>query len=358
MLTPDQQAKLLRVIETGEYEAVGSNDTQDLRAALIVGSNVNLEELVAAGKFRKDFFYRLNTLSFVMPPLRERVLDIQYLVRKFALDQSRAYRTKLWHIEPEFLDLMQQYCWPGNIREMENVMRRAMPLLPRRRADAQRVAQPRPRKGGRLAGLRLKPRSRVGLLGAAVREAEYRIITESLRRNNFRRVRHGRGTGDQPGHALQQDAENGHSGCAEKRLRAATGTRGPGVIEGPAVQSLQPPTVDVRAPNGRRVVLAAGDFGRVDSAHQPRRLGRGRWFSAPTWFATGVNRLNHTDLWGHLSFGRWIVEHHALAPERSLSFLRRSRVVSQRPLVEPSPRLPLVSRLGSGGNGAGARACC
>lgn len=186
VLTPDQQAKLLRVIETGEYEPVGSNDTRISNAALIVSSNVRLEELVSAGKFRKDFFYRLNTLSFVMPPLRERVLDIQYLVRKFALEQSRSLRTRLWHIEAEFLEMMERYVWPGNIREMENVMRRA--CLYCRGGVLTTSELPSPvRENAAASGLRLKPDRKSAGLERGVREAEYRIITESLRRNNFRR---------------------------------------------------------------------------------------------------------------------------------------------------------------------------
>ena len=89
VLAPEQQAKLLRVIETGEYEPVGSNETLTSNARLIVASNVDLEELVAAGKFRMDLFYRLNTLSFHLSPLRDRTWDIEYLAGKFALDHGR-----------------------------------------------------------------------------------------------------------------------------------------------------------------------------------------------------------------------------------------------------------------------------
>jgi len=186
VLTPDQQAKLLRVIETGEYEAVGCNDTRISNAALIVSSNVNLEDLVSTGKFRKDFFYRLNTLSFVMPPLRERVLDIEYLARKFALEQSRSYRTRLWHIEPEFLERMQRYYWPGNIREMENVMRRAC-LYCRDGVLTPNELPSHVRENAAASSLRPKPERESACLEHGVRQAECRIITESLRRNNFRR---------------------------------------------------------------------------------------------------------------------------------------------------------------------------
>lgn len=125
-LTPEQQAKLLRVIETGEYEPVGSNETCHSEARLVVASNYNLEELVKQGTFRTDLFYRLNILSFRLPPLRERPYDVEYLARKFALEHSRTHNIQLRVIEPEFLDALRRYPWPGNIREMENVIRRAV----------------------------------------------------------------------------------------------------------------------------------------------------------------------------------------------------------------------------------------
>ncbi|HTN73952.1 MAG TPA: sigma 54-interacting transcriptional regulator [Pirellulaceae bacterium] len=126
VLTPEQQAKLLRVIETGEYEQVGSNETRHSEARLIVASNYNLEELVQQGTFRTDLFYRLNILSFRLPPLRERPLDVEYLARKFALEHSRTHNIVLREIEPSFLEALRRYPWPGNIREMENVIRRAV----------------------------------------------------------------------------------------------------------------------------------------------------------------------------------------------------------------------------------------
>jgi DNA-binding NtrC family response regulator len=126
VLPPEQQAKLLRVIETGEYEPVGSNETQYSQARLIVASNYNLEELVRAGNFRTDLYYRLNILNFRLLPLRHRPWDIEYLARKFALEHSRTHGIQLRSIEPAFLDTLRAYHWPGNIREMENVVRRAV----------------------------------------------------------------------------------------------------------------------------------------------------------------------------------------------------------------------------------------
>lgn len=126
VLPPEQQAKLLRVIETGEYEPVGSNTTQYSKARLIVASNYNLEELVRGGSFRTDLYYRLNILNFRLLPLRQRPWDIEYLARKFALEHSRTHSIPLRSIEPAFLETLREYHWPGNIREMENVIRRAV----------------------------------------------------------------------------------------------------------------------------------------------------------------------------------------------------------------------------------------
>ena len=126
VLPPDQQAKLLRVIETGEYEPVGSNETRFSQARLIVASNYNLEELVHAGRFRTDLYYRLNILNFRLLPLRQRPWDIEYLARKFALEHGRTHGIQLRSIEPAFFDALRSYHWPGNVREMENVLRRAV----------------------------------------------------------------------------------------------------------------------------------------------------------------------------------------------------------------------------------------
>lgn len=126
VLPPEQQAKLLRVIETGEYEPVGSNETRHSQARLIVASNYNLEELVRAGNFRTDLYYRLNILNFHLLPLRQRPWDIEFLARKFAIEHSKAHDITLRAIEPAFLDTLRHYHWPGNIREMENVIRRAV----------------------------------------------------------------------------------------------------------------------------------------------------------------------------------------------------------------------------------------
>lgn len=126
VLPMEQQAKLLRVIETGEYEPVGSNTTQYSQARLVVASNYNLEELVRSGNFRTDLYYRLNILNFHLLPLRQRPWDIEYLVRKFALEHSKTHAIPLRSIDQSFFEALRAYNWPGNVREMENVVRRAV----------------------------------------------------------------------------------------------------------------------------------------------------------------------------------------------------------------------------------------
>lgn len=126
VLPLEQQTKLLRVIETGEYEPVGSNEVRHLKARLIVASNYDLQDLVEAGTFRRDLYYRLNILNFRLLPLRNRPLDIEYLTRKFAMEHSRAHEITLKEISPEFFRELRGYSWPGNIRELENVIHRAI----------------------------------------------------------------------------------------------------------------------------------------------------------------------------------------------------------------------------------------
>ena len=196
VLAPEQQAKLLRVIETGEYEPVGSNETRTSDARLLVASNVDLEELVAAGKFRMDLYYRLNTLSFHLLPLRDRTWDIEYLAGKFALNHGRTHNIELKRIDPEFLSALRQYSWPGNIRELENVIRRAVlycrdgVLAPTDLPSGIRSATGNGKKNGHKATIRNdSQRSQTGrTLGERVHEVEHRIIEESLQRHNSHRT--------------------------------------------------------------------------------------------------------------------------------------------------------------------------
>jgi DNA-binding NtrC family response regulator len=122
----DQQSNLLRVIETGEYEPVGSNQTYMCTARIIAASNCNLEEAVERGKFRQDLYYRLNVMSFYLPPLRERVQDIGPLVRTMASKFAQKFGKELFAISPEAMAALEAFPWPGNIRQLENVIQQAV----------------------------------------------------------------------------------------------------------------------------------------------------------------------------------------------------------------------------------------
>jgi DNA-binding NtrC family response regulator len=122
----EQQVALLRVIETGEFEPVGSNETHRSRARLIFASNVNLETEVRRGKFRQDLYYRLNVMSFHLPPLRERREDIAPLVRSMVARFNQKFRKELFAVRPETLAALEAFSWPGNIRQLENVVQHAV----------------------------------------------------------------------------------------------------------------------------------------------------------------------------------------------------------------------------------------
>lgn len=122
----EQQVKLLRVIETGEFEPVGSNQTQRSQARLIVASNLELQPLVEQHRFRPDLYYRLNMLKFVIPPLRQRRMDIVPLARKFIQQFSIKHGIRVEHIEPAVFQGLLDYPWPGNVRELEHVIQRAV----------------------------------------------------------------------------------------------------------------------------------------------------------------------------------------------------------------------------------------
>ncbi|MDY0168240.1 MAG: sigma-54 dependent transcriptional regulator [Thermoguttaceae bacterium] len=126
VLNPAQQVKLLRVIETGEFEPVGSNETRKFDARLIVASNVDLKDLMERNEFRADLYYRLNVMEFHLPALRNRPRDIVPLALGFVEELCQAHGVHIRRVHPEFLSCLKGYDWPGNIRELKNYVRRAV----------------------------------------------------------------------------------------------------------------------------------------------------------------------------------------------------------------------------------------
>jgi len=126
------QAKLLRVLQEGEFERVGSSTTRRADVRIVVTTNRKLGDWVARKRFRADLFYRLNVLPLTVPPLRERVEDVAELVNHFFERICRREGRPAVRIERAALSLLQEYSWPGNVRELENLCQRAVAMAPAR----------------------------------------------------------------------------------------------------------------------------------------------------------------------------------------------------------------------------------
>jgi len=122
----NQQAKLLRVIETGEFERVGSSKTLHANVRIISATNANLADEVAAAKFRQDLLFRLNTIEIALPPLRDRREDIMPLAKKFLQEHAQRYRKELGGFDEPARDRLMQHSYPGNVRELDHVIERAV----------------------------------------------------------------------------------------------------------------------------------------------------------------------------------------------------------------------------------------
>lgn len=116
------QARLLRVLETGEYIRVGSNTPRKTNARIVAATNVNIPHAIREGGFREDLYYRLCTINIQMPPLRDRKTDVVLLFKKFALDTAEKYNIpEPIRLTPEAESVMQSYKWPGNVRQLRNI---------------------------------------------------------------------------------------------------------------------------------------------------------------------------------------------------------------------------------------------
>ncbi len=115
------QARLLRVLETGEYIKVGSSKVQKTDVRIVAATNVDFSEAIAEGRFREDLYYRLNTVPIKVPPLRERPNDIPLLFRKFAADFAEKYHMPAIQLNDAARQLLIAYSWPGNIRQLKNI---------------------------------------------------------------------------------------------------------------------------------------------------------------------------------------------------------------------------------------------
>ncbi len=131
------QARLLRVLETGEYIRVGGQEVRKTNVRIVAATNVNMRKAVSEGRFREDLYYRLNTIPIMMPPLRERGNDILLLFRLFAMQMAEKYKLPKIVLTDDAKAIMLKYKWPGNVRQLKNITEQMSVLSEEREIDAQ-----------------------------------------------------------------------------------------------------------------------------------------------------------------------------------------------------------------------------
>ena len=182
------QARLLRVLENGEYIPVGATEVKKTDVRIVAATNVNIQKAISEGRFREDLFYRLNEVPMQMPPLRERGEDIVLLFRLFAMQMAEEYRMDKVVLTDEAKQVLMRYKWPGNIRQLKNITRQISVLSPERTitADMLRTFIPETQETTQLATI---PRADGGDHSFEnEREILYKILFEL--RGNVNEMRH------------------------------------------------------------------------------------------------------------------------------------------------------------------------
>src|SRR5512132_2259937 len=182
-MSPNTQAKILRVLQEHEFERLGGTRTIKVDVRLVAATNRNLPQMVANGQFREDLFFRLNVVSIDMPPLRERKEDIEALAHFFIKKFANELKKKLDGLEPDALKLLMRYHWPGNIRELENAIKRAMLL-----AEGTQIAADDLRLGDTTAASGARDGSSIVKIpptGIPLEEVERLTLVEALKMSNW-----------------------------------------------------------------------------------------------------------------------------------------------------------------------------
>lgn len=133
------QARLLRVLETGEYIRVGGQEIRKTNVRIVAATNVNMRKAISEGKFREDLYYRLNTIPINMPPLRERGNDILLLFRLFAMQMAEKYKLPKITLDDEAKQVMRRYKWPGNVRQLKNITEQMSVIAEKRVIDREEI---------------------------------------------------------------------------------------------------------------------------------------------------------------------------------------------------------------------------
>ena len=141
------QVRLLRILETGEFIRVGASKPIKTNVRVVAATNENMQRAIASGKFREDLYYRLNTIPIYLPPLRNRQEDIHLIFRKFASDFADKYKMPSIKLTADGADLLSSYSWPGNIRQLRNMVEQLSVIETSREIDAVKLAAYLPKEG-------------------------------------------------------------------------------------------------------------------------------------------------------------------------------------------------------------------
>ncbi|MBI3861745.1 MAG: sigma-54-dependent Fis family transcriptional regulator [Planctomycetia bacterium] len=183
--SPSLQVKLLRVLQDREFEAVGGSKTHKVDIRLILATNADLEQLVAKGQFRQDLFYRINVITLMQPPLRERICDIPLLAQHYLNEFREQTGKNITGINEQALQTLQQYHWPGNVRELVNIIERAIVLTKRNVIGLEDL--PESIRRGATIPEALQARAGGANLKAALANPERQIIIDALENNGWNR---------------------------------------------------------------------------------------------------------------------------------------------------------------------------
>jgi len=169
------QPKILRVLQEGEFERLGGTRTIQVDVRIVAATNQDLADMVKDKRFREDLYYRLNVITVRVPPLRERHEDIRLLAQHYLRVYAAKNGRKLEGFSNEALERLESYAWPGNIRELENLIERMVLLARKDRIEAEDLPE-------EIAGVKRPPRDAIlGLVGTPLAEIEQRLLDETLR---------------------------------------------------------------------------------------------------------------------------------------------------------------------------------
>ena len=169
------QPKMLRVLQEGEFERLGGTRTIQVDVRIVAATNQDLADMVKEKRFREDLYYRLNVITVRVPPLRERHEDIRLLAQHYLRVYAAKNGRKLEGFSNEALERLESYAWPGNIRELENLIERMVLLARKDRIEAEDLPE-------EIAGVKRPPRDAIlGLVGTPLAEIEQRLLDETLR---------------------------------------------------------------------------------------------------------------------------------------------------------------------------------